>query len=345
MHSSPGAGTSGQWAILPSHETCPRPHTGGKWGLALGPTYDPLLSAFLVDVPPSASTVSSIVWGEAGQAHSKQNTGSLQSLCNRTWWFGFCLTGTHALLGLLVAFRRAVWRARTDTHRGTHVCSLASLRASLACAFCLTSGRRGGLHLLQSSPAPSLSNQRSPPSRMGFTYEAQNGGSEENISMHFQGQKRKRRASIWSRLCCSQRDTGIRHPKVEISYTQLAANLMHLLACVCVCVCVCVSLWSSQGLVVILNIFLDGAKARCDFLRILFTVRCCLAPEQNLRDFLLLKLKVAHVPFLQGTARLLPRVPPPCKGCSSPLVSPESSGTAVQDSLLGIQTPLREDTA
>ena len=170
MHSSPGAGTSGQWAILPSHETCPRPHAGSKWGLALGPTYDPLLSAFLVDVPPSASTVSSIVWGEAGQAHSKQNTGSLQSLCNRTWWFGFCLTGTHALLGLLVACRRAVWRALTDTHRGTHVCSLASLRASLACAFCLISEGRRGLHLLQSSPAPSLSNQRSPPVTNGLYF-------------------------------------------------------------------------------------------------------------------------------------------------------------------------------
>lgn len=165
--------------------------------------------------------------------------------------------------------------------------------------------------------------------------------------MHFQGQKRKQRASIWSRLCWSQTDTGIRHPKAGISYTQLAANLTHLPACVIVCVCVfkCVSLWSSQGLVVILNIFLDGAKVRCDFLRILFTVRCCLAPEQNLRDFLLLKLKVDRIPSLQGTARLLPRVRPPCKDCSSPLVSPESSGTAVQDSLLGIQTPLHEDTA
>ena len=46
--------------------------------------------------------------------------------------------------------------------------------------------------------------------------------------------------------------------------------------------------------------FLDGAKARCAFLRILFTVRCCLAPEQNLRDFLLLKLRVDRVPSLQG---------------------------------------------
>ena len=47
VHSSAEAGTFGQWAVLPSRETCPRPHAGSEWGPALGPTYDPLLSAFL----------------------------------------------------------------------------------------------------------------------------------------------------------------------------------------------------------------------------------------------------------------------------------------------------------
>ena len=51
-HSSPGAGTSGQWAVLPSRETCPRPHACSEWGPALEPTYNPLPSAFLVEVCP-----------------------------------------------------------------------------------------------------------------------------------------------------------------------------------------------------------------------------------------------------------------------------------------------------
>ena len=85
--------------------------------------------------------------------------------------------------------------------------------------------------------------------------------------MHFQGQKRKWRASIWSRHCWSQTDTSIRHPKAEISYTQLAANLMHLLTCASVCVCVCVFLYGALRGWLPTSAFLGWGQGKMCFLK------------------------------------------------------------------------------
>ena len=276
-------------------------------------------------------------WGQ-GQPQTGKTRGPLRVSATGPDGLGSAWLARVPCSGLLVTWPRAVWRAWKAAHRSTYFHSLASLRG--LSGMCLLSHIGRAFDLLQSFPAQSLNDHCSLLAVNGLHLWSLERWRRKIFPCTFKVRKESEEHKYWADIAeVKQTLTS------DTQKQRLATHSWSPAYCISSCVwglCLCLCFCFRYGAGCHPHTSWVGSGARCDFLRILFTVRCYPAPEQSLREGHLFSWSwgSSRSPPRRGRHHLLPWVTPPCQGWSSHLVIPGSSGTSSEGFTSRASNPL-----